>query len=259
MKPRQHSLRWGALCMALAVLIGGGASSSQESQLRRSQLPEPPQTGTPKGNRTPGTSRPPNSCPRELEQLTGIFANRGMDRTAAAHPKLWFYIPVSSADRAKVELEFVLHDSRERKTLYETKVALPPQPGAIAVALPETMALEPGKTYRWYLLVDCPKIEANEPPSFTIDGWIQRVDGQQPPLLTQDSTPQEMLDAYRFHRENDRWYDAIDLLAQLRAIEPNDDRVREAWDDLMAELDLDAIASVPTYWLASSQHGERSH
>jgi hypothetical protein len=74
-----------------------------------------PDTGTPEGEREPGTTRPEINCPETAHPVTALVHNQGSDITRNPQPTLWFYIPYS---RETVQrLQFVLWDERERDLL----------------------------------------------------------------------------------------------------------------------------------------------
>ena len=181
-------------------------------------LPPPPQTGTPQGNHTPGTTRAPNICPVTPQPLTALMANRGDDFTVAEYPKLWFYVPYSN--RGKEYLEFSLFDGRERQLVYRTAIELPDRPGMIQFKIPT--ALKQNQTYRWYLNFDCDRA-IDDGFDLFVSGWIERV-------------------------EKDRqvvWYDAIDDLASRYFTNPTNPQLKSTWGELLTRLNAAQLINAP--------------
>lgn len=203
-------------------------------------LPEPPDTGTPSGNPTPGTSRPEASCPDLPKPLTlaAIVANNGKDFTLSAYPTLWFYVPYRAEQISRIE--FLLLSGNERETIYSTTIQPAKQPGVIKIAIPNNAkyALKPNQTYRWRLNLDCQPDRTVE-PDLLIDGWIRRVSST-PQLQAQLKKSSE---AARIYQENQIWYDAIDELAKQYFTNPLNARANQAWTELLQTLNLTWIRS----------------
>jgi hypothetical protein len=195
-------------------------------------LPKPPNTGTPTGNSTPGTTRPSAACPETPKPLTAIVANNGKDFTLSAHPTFWFYIPYGS--EALSRMEFLLLNGNERETIYQTNIQLTDKPGIIKITLPNEpkYALIVNQDYRWRLNLDCRQDRSIE-PDLAIDGWIRRV-----PMTAQLESQLKTSTAEQIYRENEIWYDAIDLLASSRFSGAPGARTNPIWHDLLQTLNL---------------------
>jgi hypothetical protein len=183
--------------------------------------PPPPTTGTPKGNSTPGTTRPEATCKQTAKPLTAINANNGNDFTISANPSLWFYTPYTQDDIKHAE--FILLDGRESTTIYEAEIKLAAKPGLIQINLPEN-TLQPNQTYRWYLMVNCRASRSNEPDA-VVDGWIQR----------------KIVDSYPQQKPH-LWYDAIALLAKQHFQYPDNPEIQAAWNNLLKTLGKESVA-----------------
>lgn len=190
-----------------------------------SQLPTPPQTGTPKGNPTPGTTRPQQVCPKTDKPFTALVANNNSDYTTLEYPSFWFYVPYSAQEISS--LEFILLDERERKTIYKTQLNLTDRAGIIKFTLSEenAPALEANTTYRWYLMLNCYPYDSDE-VDLAVDGWIRRVSAQ--------NIPQESV-----------WYDRIANTAQAYFNNPNNQEIDQKWTDLLTTLGYQWIISEP--------------
>lgn len=218
----QASIRLGlSLVLGLGLNVGFNLSLAAEA-IAQLRLPEAPKRGTPKGNQRPGTRRPENSCPKTVHPLTAINANNGEDWTRSSHPSFVFYSPYRTEQVSN--LEFLLLDSAERKTLFRTQVRPLQQPGFFVVTLPTTSAagLEEGSLYRWYLKLDCLD-SAIESPHVVLDGWIQR-----------ESQTAEAA-----------WMDVVRDRAQAYLQNPQDAQRSQDWFQLLQMLSLEDLVSPP--------------
>lgn len=209
------------------------------ANLTQAQPPTPPDTGTPEGDQTPGTTRPQANCKETNQPLTAIFANRGNDFTLSEYPTFWFYIPYAAQDIKY--MEFLLIDETKKETIYHTAVQLAQQPGIIKVTIPSTpeYALKLNHTYYWRLNLNCKSSSTNQPDF--VRGWVRRVPSN-PQLDSQNSVN---LNRYLGYRKNNIWYDAITELAELWFINPNNPELNQAWIELLKELGFEDIISEP--------------
>jgi Domain of Unknown Function (DUF928) len=203
-------------------------------------LPKPPDTGTPSGNPTPGTTRPEAACPKTPKPLTAIVANNGKDFTLSAYPTLWFYIPYRSEQLSRIE--FLLLSGNERETIYQTTIQLTDKPGVIKIVIPKESqyALKPDQNYRWRLNLDC-RPDRTVEPDLAIDGWIRRIP-LNAQLEAQLKAPNNVDQAYR---DNQIWYDAINHLAERHFTNPTNAEVNQTWHQLLQTLNLPWIYREP--------------
>lgn len=205
-------------------------------------LPKPPDTGTPSGNPTPGTSRPEANCPELPSPVTlaAIVANNGKDFTLSAHPTLWFYVPYRATELSQIE--FLLLSGNERETIYQKTIQLPAQPGVIQVTIPQDTkyALQPNQTYRWRLNLDC-KSDRTVEPDVSIDGWIRRVP-LNAQLTAQLKSSNNDAQVYRDHQI---WYDAIDETAKQYFANSSNPKMARAWSELLKTLGVSWIQVQP--------------
>ncbi|AFY31838.1 DUF928 domain-containing protein [Calothrix sp. PCC 7507] len=218
----------------LMLLIAGIKSPNTYAS---SPPPKPPATGTPKGNSTPGTTRPATACKQTHKPLTALNANNGNDFTASPYPSLWFYVPYNQDDVKHAE--FILLDAQERTTIYQTTVKLAHQPGLIKITLPSKSKkmLQPNQNYRWYLMLNC-QGSKNDEPDAVIDGWIQR----KVITINLANNQVDKLSKYIFFSKNNLWYDAINDVAELHFKYPSDVKIQAAWTNLLQQLDKKWIA-----------------
>jgi hypothetical protein len=217
---QQPHLSFFLITVASLMLVSQSVSSNNPSQ-----LPTPPNTGTPKGSPTPGTTRPQAVCPKTKKPLTALVANNNNDYTLSAYPTFWFYVPYASEQISS--LEFILLDGLERETIYQADVKLTDKPGIIKVTLPsqESYALKVQENYRWYLMLNC-KPHNSEEPDLVVNGWIQRVKATQSP-------------------ENSIWYDKINNAAQAYFTNPDSQESNQVWNDILKTLGYQWIIQEP--------------
>lgn len=204
------------LCQML-VLVPGMAvqAESQAENVLVSQAFEPPGPGTP-GETAGGASRGDASWPIALLP-TG---KEGL--TVAAHPTFLVYVPETAAKQAV----FILRD-RNEDYYYQKTLPIEQTGGIIAINLPESEpVLEMEKEYNWSMIL-VPE-GGLKPDSPGVTGTIKRV----------ESTARSS-DAAQ------TWYDEVATLAQMRREQPSDRTVADQWKNLLGEVGLEAIASVP--------------
>ncbi|ACK71460.1 protein of unknown function DUF928 [Gloeothece citriformis PCC 7424] len=196
-----------------------------QTKASQTQLPNPPDTGTPTGDPTPATTRPQGTCPKTTKPLTALMANNRNDYTRSDYPSLWFYIPYDNTEIT--QLEFVLLDEMERRTIYRTGIKLNDRSGIIQITIPSNSkyALQPNKTYRWYLMLDC-KNSPNEEPALVVNGWIGRL-------------PDESQSV------NSAWYDTINERAKQHFKTPDDEKSNQAWVSLLQNLGYNWLVQEP--------------
>ena len=207
--------------------IGQSESYSAKNKLK---LPTPPQTGTPKGNKTPGATRPENLCPQNNQPLTALVANNSKDYTLSAYPTFWFYIPYQPS--AIKYLEFALKNPQTNTTVYRTAIKPQNNSGIINVNIPqeEKFALQNGNNYIFELILSCEGNESYE-SDVMVNGWIKKLamNNELQAQITQISP----LEAYQFYLNNEVWYDAINQIAQLYFNNSDNPRLKQEWLDLL--------------------------
>ncbi|QLE39991.1 DUF928 domain-containing protein [Nostoc sp. C052] len=223
------------ICSGILML---GTQGLEQPNLSANSPPPPPATGTPKGNSTPGTTRPEATCKQTNKTLTALNANNGNDFTNSPYPSFWFYVPYTQDDVKHAD--FLLLDGQEHKTIYHTAIKLAAKPGLIKITLPTNSQnlLDPNQNYRWYLMVNCYTSHSDE-PDVVVDGWIQRkiVDGDRWQNLQTDES-QKLI----FYTKNNLWYDAVNDVAELHFQYPNDAGIQAAWNNLLKQLNKESVA-----------------
>ncbi|MBD2214264.1 DUF928 domain-containing protein [Nostoc linckia FACHB-104] len=232
-------------------------NSSQQPQPRPTtaspiQFKRPPLSprGAP-GNRKGGGTRDGYSCAaleikeRLMALVPSVESESGISHvwglTLEASPTLWFYVPYQPKDIKVGELEIwdeTDPDPRNYQQTYQGTFTVTDTPGAIALTLPSTVKLEPGKNYHWYLTLNmnCDR----EAQAVNVNGWIQRV------KLSNNLPSQQLGDRDRviFYAENGIWYDAITLLAQMRR-QPATQILLTDWQTLLGDVGLQEFGQKP--------------
>lgn len=185
------------------------------------------------GRRRAGATR--GSCPAVEQPLTALVPESKQEikagnssllnsyesaggLTATKYPSFWFYNPYELS--AKVPLEFILEDEGGNY-IYKNLFTASLGPGIIRIGLLSTgKALEIGRIYHWYFVVDCAPDN-----SVSVDGWIELV-----------VAPSQSADI---------WFDRLDALAQQRQAFPQNISIAQNWMELLRSVGLDAIANVP--------------
>ena len=207
--------------------------------------PPPPNQGTPTGRRRGGASRGECALFHAFTAIVPLANEQVWGLTTAEHPTFWFYSPVLlTADNL---IRFSLDNSADQE-LYSTQFAAPgTKAGLIHFTLPSTVpALDPNKPYHWKLAVACDFDSPGQPRSLKavlLTGSIQRTELDRS-LQTQLSTATP-LEQVRLYAANGIWYDALSQLAELRQSNESDRQITEAWTQLLEQVDLQSLSSVP--------------
>ncbi|WP_375477341.1 DUF928 domain-containing protein [uncultured Nostoc sp.] len=160
--------------------------------------------------------------------------------TTLERPTFWFYIPYTK-DLSNSSAEFSLQDSAEND-VYRNAIALPSKPSIIGISLPNTASLEIDKTYHWYLKVRCNQETASIP--VYVEGDIKRInlDARVIQQLKAANEPRQKTIIYA---EKGIWFDALNMLTQLRISNYNNASLQKDWQSLLQSINLDNIATMP--------------
>ncbi len=215
----------------------------QNSSLSSLKLPA---RGSPIGRRRGGTSR--NNCPALDSSVTALVPGQetrtGLSKsesflasTVSEHPTFWLYIPKLPARMTTGE--FILQ-TETGEDLTRTQIRLPEREGAIAVSLSENSpySLAVGKKYHWYFRIYCGKPTPDSDYIF-VDAWIQRVS------LTSELKIQLQITKkadYLIYNDRHIWYDALTNLGKQLKTNPNSDRLKTDWVNLLESIDLSYLS-----------------
>ena len=174
-------------------------------------------------------------------------ANDIFSLTTQGHPSFWFYVPYSLETTA---LEFVLLDGDDN-TFYQGRLFQETDGesfssgfdmndhGIIQITLPDSApALQPGTTYRWFLLAYC-----QHTPDF-VEGSIAR----------QSALPTDFVDALMiaspreqalFYAQNGNWQETLTLLGEQYRANKTDPEILRDWESLLESADLEHLTEQP--------------
>jgi Domain of Unknown Function (DUF928) len=241
------------LSFNLAIDFDLAQAQSASLSLIQHQVTQPHNTqakqarGQVPGRRRGGARR--GDCPAAPNELTALVPVTEVatstlpetyvgGSTIAERPTFWFYVPYLLT--TDLTAEFILQYDRGEEVyrLHSSDFSSSEQtPGIISVSLPSTIApLQIGKVYQWYFKLSCKK----EAPTY-VQGGIERI-SLSPNLATRlaNASPQEQANLYL---ENDIWYDAVTVLAQLRRTRPTDTAIEADWTNLLRSVKLEDVAA----------------
>jgi hypothetical protein len=164
-----------------------------------------------------------------------VLAPDETGETTLAQPTLYWF--ASAPVFAKVELAII--EEATQKTVFETRMDGPTEPGIVAVPLGKLrVSLRSEREYRWSVSV---ARHANQPsPDLFASGSIRRteISAELAGRLNRTS-PAEM--PY-FLAENGLWYDALAVLSVQIARNPGDRRLRNLRAGLLDQVGLYEVA-----------------
>lgn len=174
--------------------------------------------------------------PAKKDSRSRIFNPSGLlfylpQKTAAASPTLFFYVPEHNAQKG----DFVLVDE-EGNDVYWSLFDLPDTPGFIKLSLPETVELKVGQEYKWFLAIVCdPKDRSAD---YFLRGDLQRTELSRE-LTSELERESDTLARAKLFAKAGIWYETLELVARARQEEP------EAWADLLKSAGLKDFAEEP--------------
>lgn len=197
--------------------------------------PAPPRRVSSPGRRSDGGSRTgcAGNLGKPLVALVPVYEPQKSELvygvTTLAHPTFWFYLPYQAATNGTFQLR-----DENKKTIYETQLALPKTPGVIRFTLPDSApALEVGKPYHWYFKASC------ETATDFVDGWIQR--NSLSANLQKQLEQVTLQERSRLYSDNGIWFEALTTAAELKRADPKN----QEWATLLKAVGLESIAPEP--------------
>ena len=157
--------------------------------------------------------------------------------TTAARPTVLAYLPETSADK----MFFSWRDGNNGDH-YQTILPIN-ETGIVSLTLPEDAPpLEIGENYQWALGIMCDG--RLQPDSPMVHGQVKRV--AIAPELSDRLKDASLLESAVLYGEAGIWYETAANLAQLKAMQPQDNYVVENWQNLLTSVGLENIAKVST-------------
>ncbi|NER36243.1 MAG: DUF928 domain-containing protein [Oscillatoria sp. SIO1A7] len=175
-----------------------------------------------------------NETGRSIVPLTPQ-TNHGL--TLAERPTFFAYVP-KTKETQEVEAFFIIED-KDQNPHYFTSVSLSSVSGVVSIPLPqEAPALEIGRDYKWTLAIGCSgDLDPNSP---FVEAWIKRVE---PNSLS--GSQETSLERAESLGADGIWYDAVEVLVELREQYPEDARLGKEWAELLDSAGLQEIATEP--------------
>ncbi len=221
------------ITLAIANFTSNSLTVLAQSSVEVSQTPpNPPDTGTPQGPQSGGATRPVESkCP--VVKIPPIALMAPSVETIAESPTFWFYVPYAAQDVDSFSLTVL--DNNHQYIQPQKHIPLSGTPGFISLRLPPTTSpLKIGKSFHWYFSIYCDR--QNQEERISLSGVVKRIKLSSDPI---SGTPKERVTRYL---ENNLWYDAFNLLAELRRNNPQDPALQADWDGLLNKLNVSNIA-----------------
>lgn len=194
------------------------------------------------GNKPPLTALVPLMERKLKQKQTGSLNSKFvLSLTTSEYPTFWFHVPYAGKDISSLKF-FLLDEQNNPVTKEPIPIKISETPGVISVQLPKTeKALEIGKYYHWYFLVDCNPQSRSE--DISIEGLVQRI-APKPDFMRriEAATPQQRVALYA---NEGIWQDALTVLGELRRTKPQDTGLAAEWKDLLTSVELGNIASEP--------------
>ncbi|WP_204104623.1 MULTISPECIES: DUF928 domain-containing protein [Spirulina sp. CCY15215] len=182
-------------------------------------------SGTPKGKRSPGGTRKPGdpigTCPAKNKDIKAIVPENVQGITTQDYPVFWFYIPYTETEVHSIEFSLVNADQFE--TVDRIPVTLKNTPEIVAISLPQTQenALQPDRTYKWNLVINCTEKELGEENDILLYGFIEKN-----PLENQGESA-----GFR--------YDEVTEKAEFYRDSPNNIQTQSEWRELLHSINLE--------------------
>lgn len=185
------------------------------------------------------------SCPNYYTHAL-IPANQ-VGLTAKEAPILLFH--VDNRDRAispqTISLEIELgsvDDKYDEELLYNTKISVPTSelPAIVGFRIPEIVysQLNLEQFYQWSMAINCGKDTGDiSRDSDYIGGFIYPT--QLDTKLVTEIAKANPIEQVGIYAANGIWYQAIDILAQLRKSDPNNQKLAADWENLLRSAGFD--------------------
>lgn len=185
----------------------------------------------------PGTPRDQCFTLETVKPLTALIpkSEKQLELTLSPHPSLLIYFPPSKAETA----DFVIYNYNTNQLVYKITLNLPKTGGILMITLPKNSPeLQTEIPYRWTVQLNCPG--SNLP---FIKGLIQR--NIPTPELTQELAKTPTDQHWLIYAKAGIWHDAIANLAEQLRQNPNDPQLKENWQKLLNEVELNLIVNEP--------------
>ncbi|HEY9651265.1 MAG TPA: DUF928 domain-containing protein [Coleofasciculaceae cyanobacterium] len=201
------------------------------------RFPQTRDRGAPDRTVGAGVRSGENSCVTAKKPLAALVPMNNMWTTVSDNPTLFLYIPQTGATSA----ELLIVDD-QNKDVYWTSLNLQSLPGVVQLTPPQTVVLEPGKTYTWYLALGCDLEHSTD--TFYVQGLLERTEltDEQKVKLAQAKDPLKQAQVYA---DAQIWQETLAIMAKLRQDNPNDPKIAQEWKELLKSIELEWLATEP--------------
>ncbi len=200
-------------------------------------LPDPGKTD---GTESGGTRGPciPADQGEHWRHIIPLIPESNLGQTVTGNPTFFFYIPLTNAQSA----EFALKDDLNND-IYKTTFDLITSPGIINIKMPNPpiISLMVGQEYHWDFALICNAQDRKN--DLVVKGWIKRM--QLETSIERQLSNAKLSDLFVIYRDNNIWYDALAVLAELKIKDPNDPQTTEDWENLLKSFGLSEIVKEP--------------
>ena len=195
----------------------------------------PSNDGVP-GRTAGGGSRDQDWCPTHSPHhgvsLVPLVAMAEQNTTTEERPSFLFYIANQSLDKLLLSVK-----DEEGTYDYQAFIPIPNESGVLKISLPDDAPpLRVNKTYEWGIAIAC--TASLRPDDPFVLGQVQRIAS---PDMIQKS-PTDQLAWYASHNV---WYDTINLLAVMRAEEPDNPNLTTSWNHILRDVGLEEFTTAP--------------
>jgi Domain of Unknown Function (DUF928) len=236
---------FGSLTLATGTMLTGLGSAIAVNFT-------PPASESPRQT-TGGASRSSSLCGQASsisdstqETVTPLLPNSHSGITRLDRPTILIYLPKTGEKEAMFSIK-----GENKQLHYRMNVAISGEAGLMAIQLPQdAQALEVGKNYQWFFTLKCGgQLHPSNP---LVSGWIQRAqpDGEHP--ISSSPAPDELLQEAISLGNSGIWYDSVATLARLRTMQPDNSEVSAHWQELLASVGLEILATTPLEETAES-------
>ncbi|RMG12135.1 MAG: DUF928 domain-containing protein [Cyanobacteria bacterium J055] len=172
--------------------------------------------------------------------LTPVVPTSHLGLTLSAHPTFYIYIPPTSAPYAQFTLKDEGDRTADSRGIYQTTIPLDGTAGIVAVPLPDSVSLEVGKTYSWFVGLVCQPAQTDFP---WVRGNVQRIADEA--VAETDLDRKTLLERAAIYGSAGLWYDTLHSPAQQVQTQPDDPIVRQNWLDLLHSVELQDLSDSP--------------
>lgn len=219
-------LVWGSLPLP---------SNAREYQPTRRGLP---------GRREGAGTRGPEVCIPQRPTLTTILPETNLGLTTTDYPRLFVFIPQTTAKTARFVLFSGSPENPEQEVLYDSTLTVPPQASILSIQLPSDGTIPPlvvDRDYHWVVTLQCNP--ADPVTDVYVSGWVKRVSLSD--QLRDQLNLASLRDRLQLYTQNDFWLDAIAAMADLRCTDPTNPDLATNWQQLLQSVKLEHLAKQP--------------